>query len=80
MHDATRPARADSAASPTVPPGHRRHKGKPTTDHPEGVKLHGEYWPTSERVAVGSTFETDDHAGLMDVSFTWGDVMARRPV
>src|SRR5664279_4700259 len=43
-------------------------------NYPEGVKLHGEYWPSSESVAVVSAFETDDPAALMDIGFTWGDV------
>jgi hypothetical protein len=43
-------------------------------NYPEGVALHGEYWPSSEAVAVVSIFETDDHGALMDIGFTWGDV------
>lgn len=40
----------------------------------DSVKVHGEYWPASETVAVVSVFETNDHAALMDLGFTWGDV------
>ena len=40
----------------------------------DGVKVHGEYWPSSESVAVVSIFETEDPAALMDLGFTWGDV------
>jgi len=42
-------------------------------NYPDGVKLHGEYWPSSESVAVVSIFEADDHAALMEIGFTWGD-------
>jgi hypothetical protein len=42
--------------------------------YPEGVKLHGEYWPSSESVAVVSVFETDDHGALMEIGLTWGDM------
>jgi len=38
------------------------------------VKLHGEYWPSSESVAVVSVFETDDHGALMEIGLTWGDM------
>jgi len=34
------------------------------------VKLHGEYWPSSESVAVVSVFETDDHGALMEIGLT----------
>lgn len=43
-------------------------------NYPNGVKLHGEYWPSSEILAVVSVFETDDPAALMELGFTWGDV------
>ena len=43
-------------------------------NYPNGVKLHGEYWPSSESLAVVSVFETDDPAALMELGFTWGDV------
>jgi hypothetical protein len=43
-------------------------------NYPDGVKVHGEYWPSSETLAVVSAFETDDPAALMELSFTWGDV------
>jgi hypothetical protein len=43
-------------------------------DYPHGVELHGEYWPSSESVAVVSIFATDDHAALMEIGFTWGDM------
>ena len=43
-------------------------------DYPRGVKLVGEYWPSSESVAVVSIFETDDHSALMEIGFTWGDM------
>jgi hypothetical protein len=42
--------------------------------YPAGVKLYGEYWPSSENVAVVSIFETDDHGALMEIGLTWGDV------
>lgn len=42
--------------------------------YPPSVKVHGEYWPSSENVAVVSIFETDDHGALMEFGFTWGDV------
>jgi hypothetical protein len=42
--------------------------------YPDGVKVHGEYWPSSERVAVVSIFETDDHGALMEIGLTWGDM------
>jgi Protein of unknown function (DUF3303) len=42
-------------------------------NYPDGVKLHGEYWPTSENLAVVSVFETDDQAALLEIGFTWGD-------
>src|SRR5450432_337320 len=43
-------------------------------NYPEGVKVIGEFWPSSESLAVVSAFETDDQAALMDIGFTWGDV------
>jgi Protein of unknown function (DUF3303) len=43
-------------------------------NYPDGVKLHGEYWPTSESLAVVSVFETEDQAALLEIGFTWGDV------
>ena len=43
-------------------------------NYPNGVKVHGEYWPSSESLAVVSVFETDDPAALMELGFTWGDV------
>jgi hypothetical protein len=43
-------------------------------NYPEGVRLIGEYWPMSADVPVLSIFETDDHAALMEITFTWGDV------
>ena len=43
-------------------------------NYPNGVKVHGEYWPSSESLAVVSVFETDDSAALMELGFTWGDV------
>ena len=42
--------------------------------YPEGVKLRGEYWPSSESVAVVSVFEADDHGALMEIGLTWGDM------
>ena len=42
--------------------------------YPDGVKPHGEYWPSSESVAVVSIFETDDHGALMEIGLTWGDM------
>jgi len=42
--------------------------------YPQGVKLHGEYWPSSDSVGVVSVFETDDQAALLEIGFTWGDV------
>ena len=42
--------------------------------YPQGVKVHGEYWPASDSVAVVSIFETDDQAALLEIGFTWGDV------
>ena len=41
--------------------------------YPAGVNLIGEYWPSSESVAVVSIFEADDHGALMEIGFTWGD-------
>jgi hypothetical protein len=43
-------------------------------NYPDGVKVHGEYWPSSESLAVVSVFETDESAALMELGFTWGDV------
>ena len=43
-------------------------------NYPQGVKVLGEYWPSSESVAVVSAFETDDHAALMEIGLTWGDM------
>jgi hypothetical protein len=43
-------------------------------NYPDGVKLHGEYWLSSERLAVVSVFETDEPAALLELGFTWGDV------
>jgi len=42
--------------------------------YPEGVRVLGEYWPSSESVAVVSIFETDDHGALMEIGLTWGDI------
>ena len=43
-------------------------------NYPNGVQVHGEYWPSSESLAVVSVFETDDPAALLELGFTWGDV------
>jgi len=43
-------------------------------NYPDGVNLIGEFWPTSENLAVVSAFETNDPAALMEIGFTWGDV------
>ena len=43
-------------------------------NYPDGVNLIGEFWPSSENLAVVSAFETDDPAALMEITFTWGDV------
>lgn len=42
--------------------------------YPQGVQLHGEYWPSSESLAVVSVFETDDPGSLLEIGLTWGDV------
>lgn len=42
--------------------------------YPQGVRVVGEYWPSSESLAVVSIFETDDPAALLELGFTWGDV------
>jgi hypothetical protein len=43
-------------------------------NYPEGVNLIGEFWPSSENLAVVSIFETNDPAALLEIEFTWGDV------
>jgi Domain of unknown function (DUF3303) len=43
-------------------------------NYPDGVNLIGEFWPSSENLAVVSAFETNDPAALMEIGFTWGDV------
>ena len=42
--------------------------------YPQGVQLHGEYWPASEDMTVLSVFETEDQAALLEIALTWGDV------
>ena len=42
--------------------------------YPQGVTLHGEYWPASENVNVLSIFETGDQAALLGIALTWSDV------
>lgn len=43
-------------------------------NYPEGVNLIGEFWPSSETLAVVSVFETSDPSALLEIGFTWGDV------
>ena len=42
-------------------------------NYPNSVKTVAEYWPAAEDPAVVSIFQTEDYAGLMEISLTWGD-------
>jgi hypothetical protein len=39
--------------------------------YPEGLKLHGEYWPATSSPAVISVFEASNYEPIMEMSFTW---------
>lgn len=42
--------------------------------YPPGTKEVGEYWLSSEDVAVVSVFEADSFAPMMEIDLAWGDV------
>jgi hypothetical protein len=42
--------------------------------YPDGITVHGEWWPATVDPAVVVAFETESYAPIMEVIFGWGDV------
>ena len=42
-------------------------------NYPEGVKVHGEYWPQSAGTGVISIIEADTIEQIMAITTPWGD-------